>query len=352
VNVMIWEDILVKLKSERPDLFNTYVALEEYHWPFRDKHGRFLARYSKRITYKCEVSEWLFERGFLDIEWPNKASFAVVLTHDVDFLHAAKFSAFKATVKALRQRFFTEAGRRIAAMFIKKLDPLKNIKSIISTEAQFNVKSTFFFLVNKRDFGGGNDPEELADEIGFIIDKGWEIGLHTGYFSYNDPLKISSEKKILEKISGIRVRGVRNHYLRFSTPRTWEVLSQFFDYDSTYGYDDHVGFRNGMCHPFKPSTLDGKIIDILEIPLTVMDATFYNRDGDAYEAFKWIEILVKEVKKVKGVITVLWHNLAFDEFMFSDYAKLYRALLRHFKEQGAWITNCGDLYDYWVERFK
>jgi len=44
--------------------------------------------------------------------------------------------------------------------------------------------------------------------------------------------------------------------------------------------------------------------------------------------------------------------LAFDEFMFSDYAKLYRALLRHFKEQGAWITNCGDLYDYWVEKFK
>ncbi len=87
-----------------------------------------MARYSKRITYKCEVSEWLFEKGFLDIEWPNKASFAVVLTHDVDFLHAAKFSAFKATVKALRQRFLLKQVEELLLCSLKNSIPLRTSK--------------------------------------------------------------------------------------------------------------------------------------------------------------------------------------------------------------------------------
>jgi hypothetical protein len=26
--------------------------------------------------------------------------------------------------------------------------------------------------------------------------------------------------------------------------------------------------------------------------------------------------------------------------------------LRYFKARGAWLTNCGELYDYWVEMFE
>jgi len=343
----MWKDILIKLKEERPDLFRIYAAQEEYCWPFRDKHGRFLARHSKRRIYECEVSKWLFDKGLLGIEWPRRARFVVVLTHDIDHLRMEKSYALVSAAKSIMRGRFFNACRRLAGMFIKNYDPLLNLKQIIDIEAQFNAKSTFFYLVNSKNFG------ELIDEANFIIDKGWEIGLHTGYFSYNDPLNISNEKKLLENALGFRIRGVRNHFLRFSVPSSWEVLSQFFEYDSTYGYADHVGFRNGMCHPFKPCTLDGKIINIWEIPLTVMDTTFFKyMDADTREAFEWIKLLVKEVEKVRGVITLLWHNTTFDEIMYNDYARLYRVLLRYFKEQGAWLTNCGELYDYWTEIFK
>lgn len=84
-----------------------------------------------------------------------------------------------------------------------------------------------------------------------------------------------------------------------------------------------------------------------------MDTTFFKyMDADTREAFEWIKLLVKEVEKVRGVIALLWHNTTFDEIMYNDYARLYRALLRYFKEQGAWLTNCGELYDYWTEIFK
>jgi hypothetical protein len=145
---------------------------------------------------------------------------------------------------------------------------------------------------------------------------------------------------------------VRNHFLRFSVPRTWEVLSQFFKYDSTYGYADHVGFRNGVCHPFKPCSLDGRSINMWEIPLTVMDTTFFKyMNADVWEAFEWIKLLVKKVERVRGVITLLWHNTTFDELVSRDYAKLYRKILRYFNERGAWLTSCGELYDYWVKKF-
>jgi peptidoglycan/xylan/chitin deacetylase (PgdA/CDA1 family) len=350
---MEWRNVLVKLKEERRDLFQIYVAQEEYCWSFRDKHGRFLARHSKRRVYECEVSEWLFDEGLLDIEWPRGARFAVVLTHDIDRSRMEKSYALRSVMKALRLGRFSDACRRLAGMLIKSYDPFMNFKQIIDIEAQFNAKSTFFFLVNRKDFDGGNYLDELIDKMKFIADKGWEIGLHTGYFSYDNPLKISSEKKVLENALGFRIKGVRNHFLRFSVPRTWEVLSPIFKYDSTYGYADHVGFRNGMCHPFKPCTLNGRIIDIWEIPLTIMDTAFFKyMDADAQEAFEWIKLLVKKVEKVRGVITLLWHNSTFDELAHGDYAKLYKALLRYFKEQEAWLTNCEELYEYWIETFK
>lgn len=113
------------------------------------------------------------------------------------------------------------------------------------------------------------------------------------------------------------------------------------------------GFRNGMCHPFKPCSLDGKIISIWEIPLTVMDTALLKyMDADAREAFEWMKLLVKKVERVRGVITLLWHNITFDELIYGNYAKLYKALLRYFEAQGAWLTSCGELYDYWVEMFK
>ena len=190
---MRWEEILIKLREERPDLLQIYVAQEEYQWPFRDQHGRFLARYSKRVVYECEISEWLFSRGLLDVEYPEKAPFVVVLTHDIDSPRMEKTYALTTALGALRRGKFSDAIKRVAGMFTKSLDPFANFRKIIDIESHFDVKSTFFFLVNDK-------LKELVDELGFIIDKGWEIGLHMSHFSYDDTLKISDEKKVLKSL--------------------------------------------------------------------------------------------------------------------------------------------------------
>lgn len=67
--------------------------------------------------------------------------------------------------------------------------------------------------------------------------------------SLTTALKILKKKKRrLEEVLGKKVVGYRNHYLRFRVPDTWELLSKAgFKYDTTFGYSDCAGFRNGCA---------------------------------------------------------------------------------------------------------
>ena len=93
--------IINRLREEKPELYSVFTAQEECNWPFRDKHGRFLARHSGRRPYECEVSDFLFDKGLLNIEWPKGTRFAVVLTHDVDFSRMGKIYAMSSLVKVV-----------------------------------------------------------------------------------------------------------------------------------------------------------------------------------------------------------------------------------------------------------
>jgi peptidoglycan/xylan/chitin deacetylase (PgdA/CDA1 family) len=185
--------------------------------------------------------------------------------------------------------------------------------------------------------------------LGYIIDASCEVGLHGGYYSYNDPKTLKEEKNRLEKALGKSVIGIRMHYLRFDVPSTWRMLANLgFKYDTTFGYPDMPGFRNGMCHPFKPYDLEkNQEINILEIPLTIMDGSLFKMNFE--EAWSLIKILVENVEKNAGLITILWHNTTFDEVFWGKWSKLYAKILQLLKERKAWMATAEDIYKYWVQ---
>ena len=120
----------------------------------------------------------------------------------------------------------------------------------------------------------------------------------------------------------------------FKVPDTWELLSRAgFKYDTTFAYADCVGFRNGMCHPFKPFNLNtNKEIDILEIPLTIMDATiFLHMNIDQKRAWDLTKQLIDTVEQYNGVITILFHN---DTYKLEENLKFYEKLLKYCSEKG------------------
>jgi len=321
-----------------PQIWDLFTRKEEYSNPLRDQYDRFPYYASKdRGIFKPKASQYLVGNGY-KVEYPDDAPFAVCLTHDIDTAYKSIPSKAMSTLLALKHGNSSAAFQSVAQMRSKKV-PLFNFTEIMDLEEKYGAKGTFFFMAESSgELDFNYDIKDLEPEIGNIIDRGYEVGLHGGHNTYLNPEEMHHKKERLEKVAGRSVTGYRNHYLRFRVPDTWEYISQVgFKYDSTLGYADCVGFRNGMCHPFRPYDLQaGREIDILEIPLTIMDCTLdsYMR-LDAVRAWELTQQLIDVTERCHGVITILWHNT----YMEGDRLKFYEKILRHCKEKGAWMAS-------------
>jgi len=322
-----------------------------------DEQDRFTYEFSKhKDVLNPSVSKYLINQGF-HAEYPDGKKFAVVLTHDIDDVYVKRKHVL------LSFRFFPEIKDMHGIMNLlkgnldKRKSPYMNLKKIVQMEKKYDATSSFYFLANGDDiFGFKYDLDELADEIGYLIDEGCEIGSHTGYYSYNKLDEIEKEKQAIEKITGQKIVGVRNHTLRFRVPESWEILAKAgFKYDTSLNYHDMVGFRNGMCHPFQPFNLnEKKTTNILEIPLIASDIAFRAfMKTDAVDSWKYLKQLIDIAEKLNGVLTILWHNWTFSlptsySCMFGkEWTELYEKILNYSYRKNAWITNCRKIWEYY-----
>lgn len=325
-----------------PEIWDVFTRKEEYTNPLRDQYDRFPYYASKnRDIFEPKASQYLFEHGYT-LEYPDDAPFAVCLTHDIDSIYQSIPSKGLATLRLLKRGNIPDAFHTLSQMRLRKL-PFCNFSQIMDLEEKYGAKSTFFFMAERpgeRDYA--YTIEDIAPEIGDIIDRGWEVGLHGGHTTYLDLHEMKEKKERLEKVSRKPVFGYRNHYLRFRVPDTWEYLSQAgFQYDATLGYADCAGFRNGMCRPFRPFNLNtGKGIDIVEIPLVVMDCSLDQyMKLDPVMAWEMTSRLIDTVEQYHGVLTLLWHNTYFS----GENAEFYERILHYCAGKWAWMTSGGEI---------
>ncbi|WP_440946631.1 polysaccharide deacetylase family protein [Methanosarcina sp. T3] len=340
-----------KLK-ENEELWALYTRKEEYGLAFRDRYERFPYYMSgHRNIFEPRVSKFLIENG-LKPQYPDGKKFAVCLTHDIDAIHPEKLYPLIGSLKALAQGNLTEAMKTPFCRVNRKWNPCWNFREIVKLEAKYDAKSSFYFLaLNPGETDFNYNIKDIESELGFISDSGWEVGLHGGHESYNSLEDLKEKKSRLEEALGKRIIGYRNHFLRFSVPVTWELLSKVgFKYDTTLGYPDCAGFRNGMCHPFRPFNLnEGRQIDILEIPLVIMDRSFF-RDYmrlDVKKAWECTKHLINTVERYNGVITILWHNNTCIE---GENLKYYEKVLEYCAGKDAWITSGEEIYNWWTSQ--
>jgi peptidoglycan/xylan/chitin deacetylase (PgdA/CDA1 family) len=339
----------IELLQEDADIWDLYTRKEEYNPVIRDKYKRFpfFASIAGDI-FAPRASEFLTARGFA-AEYPKKAPFAVCLTHDIDWIYQERWRKALAVFQSVKSLKIRQVLKNLAQCRSRKL-PYCNLREIAELEERYGASSTFYFLaLEKHDPRFNYDPADLTGEFEYLREKGAEIGLHGGCSAYNRPEVLAGEKQRLERALGSPVTGYRNHFLRFSTPDTWEILKNAgFRHDSTLGYPDCVGFRNGMCHPFRPYNLHtGTVIDILEFPLVIHDTTLFDYMRlDPQEAWNLTKDLITITEKNHGVITILWHNLA---FLSAPQAQFYEKILEYCKMRGAWMTNAGEIAAYWKD---
>ena len=335
----------------RPELWDHYTRAEEYTPNNLDSYGRFPGSASscRRISQPI-ASEALFKTDLLP-SWPEEHEFAVCLTHDIDSVYRPRRAqGAEAIIKLLRKDVHGFWGDLKKSACMGKRWPLCDFERILDLEEEYGASSSFFFLVQDPDEDDYTyEIEDLEAEMGHIRDRSGEIGLHGGFSCYHNLEQVRQRKTRLAKAINAPVVGYRNHYLLIKVPKTWELLAHAgFLYDTTLGYHDCIGFRNGMCHPFRPfNRHSDSEIPLIEVPLIISDMALFNYMHLDIEA-AWIQIqqMIDRVCAVRGVVTILWHNIS----MFDERLDLYRRILNYCREKNAWMDTCGELVKWWTSQ--
>jgi len=282
--------------------------------------------------------------------WPGEASFALVLTHDVDRI--------RKTFQYLTHLRSGEVWKNLKGLFSQD-NPYWNFDRIMRLEEAFCVRSTFFFLQETKKLAWRRPREWVLslgkysfhdDEVASVIQRldqgGWEVGLHGSYDSYLNSDLLREEKRDLEDVLGHEVEGVRQHYLNLEVPATWKIQKDLgFWYDATLGHRDCFGFEGLPRYPVVPFS-DG----FHAISLILMDGPFFSTLRRESEVRGALESLMAEASRCHGLMVVLWHQRTINPSEFPLQTRAYEFLLKRARELGAWIARARDAVNWWHEQ--
>lgn len=319
---------------------------EEVVVPTRDDHSRFPATACVAFKqdfldrpivdeYALILQAWL--KTVLASWTPHTPSqFTIRLTHDVDTLRSATWRRLAGDVLLRRSPSRALEGAK-GLLRIEQDVFLRGVYELAELSEQSGLRSAFYFMTadrSRRDSGYDITSRAVTRLVNDLRQRGHEVGFHAGYLTWENPARFLLEKERMDRAIGAARYGGRQHYLRFSTPGTWRLWeSAGLSYDSTLGYADHEGFRCGTCHPFRPFDIEqDRRIDLLEIPLIVMDGTLKQyRRLTPLQGERRILALARRCQRVNGVFTLLWHNTSLMG-KWDLWAPIYRRLVLRLAE--------------------
>jgi hypothetical protein len=307
---------------------------------------------------------------------PPGYSYMVCLTHDVDFVSIRSYPA-GSTLLGFIRRALIGSFKRMMKKDLSLRDLLKNVAAVLSLPLvhlglvkdfwmQFDAyrrmeepfRSTFFLIPFKNRPGEQvtipyparratrYDVEDVKEEVQSLIRDGWEMALH-GIDAWRDPELGRRERERVDSVLGVQSSGTRMHWLcrNSRTPGLLDLAG--FKYDSTFGYNETVGFRAGTSQVFRPLSCK----DLLEIPLHIQDvALFYPAYLDLTQREAWdrCEKVINQCRDASGLVTILWHmrSLAPERL----WGGFYKKLLERFRQDGAWVGTAGQTAEWFRRR--
>lgn len=184
-----------------------------------------------------------------------------------------------------------------------------------------------------------------------IDSKGWEIGLHPTWYTYDDVDELNRQKAALENIISDDIRSVRQHYLHYDPHLTPQAHHEAgFEFDSTLGFNKNIGFRRGSSYPWNVKDLHtGEKLDTLEIPLVIQDTALFRDRGlglNKRYALDYVEMLADEVAETGGVLTLSWHPSNISKDMWFE---VYREALEMLDDKKGWFGSVQEVGEKWLE---
>jgi len=300
---------------------------------------------------------------------PHGYRFIACLTHDVD--HASiRFHRFDHTMLGFLYRavagstWATLRGRQSTRALLSNWAAVLKLPFVLlgllpdfwnQFEAYRSlegggVRSSFFVIPFKNCCGtkeGEAPPKkrasayaaaDVAREIRHLVADGHEIGLH-GIDAWHDNRMARQELNEISHVSGTEIAGVRMHWLYFDSESAALLDGLGFDYDSTLGYDETVGYRSGTSQVYRPVGAER----LLELPLHIMDtALFFPAflNLSFAEARRVVGRIIDHAAQYGGVVTINWHDRSLaPERLWRDF---YVDLLEELRSSGAWLANARD----------
>lgn len=331
----------------------------------RDAHGRFCFAGSIQSAYHFiskPVVNYYFEfllKGFeafaschgLEVKRRRLfENFGFLLSHDVDRVayHHPRLMMYK-VLQILGLRPSTELNTKIIKQLLSGLryhlhagggkDPWWNFRWMVDLEKRLGIRSTFFFLQKEEGYKNAwfnIKSTKIKHLISELKRDSFEVGVHGTFKSVSDPQSLQKQKTALAKVYGEAPKGIRQHYLLFLHPITFQIQeAAALVYDSSLSFHDHDGYRNGYCHPFHPYDFekDGPM-QIWEIPLVMMEVSALQYRQRSYdEITKSVSDYMQEAQKFGGLFSLLWHNCRLNDDEYSGISGFYEGLLRYIVKQ-------------------
>lgn len=245
----------------------------------------------------------------------------VVCSHDIDFYYEGMASAFVRLAKNLgiaallyRSPSFFASNLRMMMELLGGKHVGEYIPGLLDASEECGFRSTLFAVA------GGNhrrDPnyraEQIAAQLSAATKREFSIGLHGSYGSVVDGGSLKDEARRIGECVGEKMLGSRQHWLRFDDhAKLYASLENAgMIYDSSLGFSETCGFRNGANFAFPPYDFaKEKPCEFLEIPLVIMDGSLEqaSRRGKKPPQELASEILEQSRKWGWGGISLLWHN--------------------------------------------
>jgi hypothetical protein len=245
----------------------------------------------------------------------------VICSHDVDFYFTSRPNTLHRLIKNLAiavlqyksPNYFSANWSMVIGLFRgERIGDY--LPKLISRLTECNARSTFFVVARR---AHRRDPNyslgNLAPILRDAAKRNFPVEIHGSYTSSIEAQTLLPEATELRRILQKSPTGNRQHWLRFGEMDDLfrSVEEAQLRFDSSVGFTDQVGFRNGASFAFPPYNFrEERAYEFLEIPLTIMDGSLVEESLRTNETSQFLadRVLSESRKRGWGGISILWHN--------------------------------------------
>jgi len=306
----------------------------------------------------------LYDRLEIDrlpsLKWPQGSTYALVLSHDVDFIPSGLIDIAKQGAKTImrhlvRQRDFVDALRAslgLGVALIRKRDPYGCVPEIIAREKELGVRSSFQIAVGHRhpdDVNYRIEDDWVRDYLRAISNAGFDLCLHGSYRSTENSAWYVEEAELLAQRLG-RPLGSRQHFLSFGYDALFTAQEQAgIQYDMSMGFPDRPGPRAGFSYPYFPYCLkEDRPYNVLQLSLYLMDVTLRSYlDLKGLKAWEVIKTTLDDLSSKRGCVSTVWHPIVFGAARDPGYDNLFWEMVNYTRKTNGLATDGRTINDFW-----